>query len=74
MTVKYYDEYVANVTAKGAEELAKPATKTKVIESYNTIAAAYANTDKVKAKAYFAKTLALDPTNKYASDSLKSLK
>ena len=74
MTIKYYDAYVAKVTEKGPEELAKPTTTKKVIESYNTIAASYANTDKVKAKEYFAKTLALDPTNDYATKSLQLLK
>ena len=73
MTIKYYEEFVAKVTEKGPEELAKPATMKKVIEAYNTIAASYANTDKVKAKEYFAKTLALDPTNNYATESLKLL-
>jgi tetratricopeptide (TPR) repeat protein len=48
--------------------------KPKFIECYNNIAASYANTDKVKAKEYFEKTLALDPTNNYATESLKLLK
>ena len=74
MIIKYYQEYIDVVTAKGPEELAKPAIKTKFIESYNAIAAAYANTDKVKAKEYFAKTLELDPANEYATQSLKALK
>ena len=74
LTIKYYQDYINVVTAKGEEELAKPAIKTKFIESYNNIAAAYANTDKVKAKEYFAKTLAMDPANKYATESLKMLK
>jgi hypothetical protein len=74
MTIKYYEEFVAKATEKGPEELAKPTTMKKVIEAYNTIAASYANTDKVKAKEYFAKTLALDPTNNYATESLKLLK
>ncbi|WP_281322771.1 tetratricopeptide repeat protein [Flavobacterium aestivum] len=74
LTIKYYDEYVNVVTAKGPEELAKPAVIKKLIESYNTSAASYANTDKVKAKEYFNKTLAIDPTNQYALESLKSLK
>ena len=74
MIIKYYQEYIDIVTAKGEEELAKPAVKTKFIESYNAIAAAYANTDKVKAKEFFAKTLALDPANEYALQSLKALK
>jgi tetratricopeptide (TPR) repeat protein len=74
MMVKNYEEYVNIVTAKGPEELAKPAVIKKIVESYNTSAASYANTDKVKAKEYFNKTLAIDPTNQYAIDSLKSLK
>lgn len=48
--------------------------KPKFIEAYNLIAANYANFDKVKAKEYFNKTLALDPTNQYALESLKVLK
>lgn len=74
LTIKYYDEYVTKVLEKGAEEVAKPAVLKKVIESYNTIAASYANTDKVKATEYFNKTIALDPTNNYAIESLKLLK
>jgi flagellin-specific chaperone FliS len=58
------------------EELEKDIQKIKpkLIESYNNIAAFYANTDKVKAKEFFAKTLALDATNDYAIQSLKTLK
>nr|WP_281337495.1 tetratricopeptide repeat protein [Flavobacterium eburneipallidum] len=74
MTIKYYEEYVAKVTEKGPEELAKPAVVKKVVESYNSIAASYANTDKAKAIEYFNKTLALDATNSYATESLKLLK
>lgn len=74
MTIKYYDEFVRVVTEKGAEELAKPATVKKLIESYNTSAASYANTDKAKAIEYFNKTLAIDPANQYALDSIKALK
>lgn len=74
LTIKYYDEYVNVVTAKGPDELAKPAVMKKIVESYNTTAATYANTDIAKAKEYFNKTLAIDPTNQYAIDSLKSLK
>jgi Flp pilus assembly protein TadD len=70
--VEYYEEYLKIVTEKGSEEVAK--NKTKFIESYNSIASVYANTDKAKAKEYFAKTLALDPTNTYATDSMKILK
>jgi Tfp pilus assembly protein PilF len=74
MIIKYYQQYIDVVTEKGAEELAKPTVRTKFIESYNAIAAAFANTDKVKAKEYFNKTLTLDATNEYATQSLKQLK
>ena len=74
MMVKYYEDYLKVVTEKGPEELEKKAVKAKVIESYNNIAASYANTDKAKAIEYFNKTLALDPTNNYAIESLKTLK
>ena len=73
-TIKFYEAYVAAVTAKGAEETAKPAVIKKIAESYNTIGATYANTDKVKAVEYFNKTLAIDPTNAYALSSIKQLK
>ena len=66
-----YQKYVDMVVAKGDEEVAK--NKVKVMESYNSIAAHYANTDKAKAIENFNKTLALDPTNNYALTSLKSL-
>jgi cytochrome c-type biogenesis protein CcmH/NrfG len=72
LIIKYYEEYIKVVTEKGPEEVTKN-TK-KFIESYNNLAASYANTDKIKAKEYFNKTLTLDPTNNYAIESLKSLK
>ncbi|REG96343.1 tetratricopeptide repeat protein [Flavobacterium aquicola] len=74
MTIKYYNDYINIVTEKGPEELAKPATVKKLMESYNGAAASYANTDKAKAIEYFNKTLTLDPANQYALDSLKALK
>ena len=72
--VKNYEDYVAKVTELGAEEVAKDAVKAKIIESYNNIAASYANTDKAKAIEYFNKTLALDAANTYANESIKILK
>lgn len=74
MTIKYYETYIAKIFEKGPEELAKPTTTKKVIESYNTIAASYANTDTVKAIEYFNKTLTLDPVNPYATESIAKLK
>ena len=71
---KNYEAYLEKITAKGAEEMAKPSNKSKLIESYNNIGAHYANSDVTKAKEFFNKTLLLDATNAYATDSLKSLK
>lgn len=72
--VKSYQDYIDKTTQKGAEEVAKPAVKTKFIEAYNNIAVIYSKTDKVKAKEYLNKTLAIDPANQYALDALKTLK
>jgi cytochrome c-type biogenesis protein CcmH/NrfG len=72
--IKNYEEYITKITAKGAEELAKPATVKKIVEAYNSIGASYANTDKAKAIEYFNKTLVLDPANAYAQQSVKALK
>ena len=69
---KSYQDYVDQVTLKGAEELTK--NKAKIVEGYNQIGAFYANTDKAKAREFWNKTLALDPTNDYATSSLKALK
>ncbi len=74
LMIKYYQQYVDLVTQKGPEELAKSTVVSKLIESFNTMAAGYANTDKVKAVEFFNKTLAIDPTNAYAIQSIKSLK
>ena len=72
MMAKYYADYIDVVTIKGPEEVTK--NKAKFIESYNNMAAHFANSDKVKAKELLNKTLALDPTNAYALESLKILK
>ena len=71
MMATYYQQYIDAVTAKGEEEVAK--NKAKFIESYNNIASALANTDKVKAIEFFNKTLALDPANEFAMSSIKLL-
>lgn len=72
--VSSYESYIKALTTNGVEELAKPANKTKLVEAYNTIAANSADSDRTKAKEYFNKTLALDPTNAYALEALKTLK
>ncbi|WP_073244404.1 tetratricopeptide repeat protein [Flavobacterium flevense] len=71
--IKYYQEYIDHVTAKGPEELAKPNVKAKLLEAYSTMAAGYANFDKPKAIEYFKKALEVDPTNEYSIQALKTL-
>ncbi|MBM6499456.1 tetratricopeptide repeat protein [Flavobacterium macrobrachii] len=68
----YYQQYMDVVTAKGQEEITK--NKSKFVEAFNNMAAHYANSDKAKAKELFNKTLAIDPTNSYALESMKLLK
>ncbi len=71
---KSYEDYIRVVTEKGAEELAKEATKKKLVEAYNNIGAYYAAiNDKAKAKENFNKALALVPGDQFASQSLKAL-
>ena len=70
--IKNYESYIAKLTEKG--ELANATHKTKIVESYNNLAASYANKDKAKAIEYFNMTLAIDPTNDYATKSLATLK
>jgi hypothetical protein len=72
--INYYQQYIDIVTKKGPEEMAKAAVKGRVIKAYNTMAAGYANTDKVKAIEFFNKTLAIDPENGYALQSVEMLK
>ena len=72
MMAMYYQQYIDVVTAKGEEEVTK--NKAKFIESFNNIASALANTDKIKAKEMLNKTLLLDPANAYALEAMKLLK
>ncbi len=72
--VKSFEGYVQVVTKKGEAELAKESTKKKLIEAYNNIGIALAKIDKVKAKEYFEKVLALDPADETALSTLKILK
>ena len=74
LMVKYYEEYLTAVNTNGAEELTKPANKNKLIEAYNTLGGYYSKVDKVKAKEYFNKTLAMDSSNAYATEGMKMLK
>ena len=74
LMIKYYQQYIDIVTKKGPEEMAKATVKGKLVEAYNTMAAGYANTDKVKAIEFFNRTLAIDPENGYAKQSVEMLK
>lgn len=67
-----YQKFIDLVLVKSPEDIAK--NKAKLIESYNNMASHYANTDKAKAKELLAKTLAIDPANNYAIESMKLLK
>ena len=68
-----YQKYTELVTAKGDEEITK--NKTKLIESYNNSAAYYASKKElVTSKELLSKTLALDPANAFAIESMKTLK
>jgi tetratricopeptide (TPR) repeat protein len=67
-----YQKYIELTEAKGAEEVTK--NKAKMTESFNNMAAFYATNDKPKAIELLNRTIALDPTNAYALDALKTLK
>ena len=72
MMATLYQQYLDEVTKKGEEEVVK--NKNKCIGSYNNIGSFLANTDKVRAKEMFSKTLLIDPANAFAIESIKSLK
>jgi hypothetical protein len=74
LMIKYYQQYIDIVTKKGPEEMAKATVKGKLVEAYNTMAAGYADADKMKAIELFNKTLAIDPENGYAKQSVEMLK
>ncbi len=68
-----YQLYVDGVSLKGDAEITK--NKAKFIEAYNEIAENYARlNNKVKAKEFLNKTLALDPSNAFAIENMKLLK
>lgn len=65
-----YNEYIRIVTAKGTPD---EKLKANLIEAYSNAGAYYKVTDKVKAKDYFTKGLALDPNDEYIKEELKKL-
>jgi tetratricopeptide (TPR) repeat protein len=70
-----YEEYIKIVNGKGDAEKAKAPVKRNLIEAYTYVGAHYANTsDKAKAVENLQKLKEIDPTNKYANETLKALK
>jgi tetratricopeptide (TPR) repeat protein len=68
-----YQLFVDSISAKGEAEITK--NKAKFIEAYNEIAENYARlNNKVKAKEFLNRTLALDPSNAFAIENMKLLK
>ncbi|WP_264563855.1 tetratricopeptide repeat protein [Flavobacterium sp. N3904] len=74
LVTKNYEDFIATANKKDAAELSTKGMKAKLMEAYNNLGVIYSNTDKVKAKDSFTKTLGIDPANQYAIDQLKSLK
>ncbi|PWG82364.1 tetratricopeptide repeat protein [Pararcticibacter amylolyticus] len=72
LMVPFYEKYIA-VLAEKPEAMADARYKKNLAEAYNNIGAYYMRTNQAKAKEYFNKTIALDPTNTYAPEALKSL-
>lgn len=68
-----YEGYVKTVTAKGTEELSKPAVKENLFETYSFIGANYATTDKVKAIENFKKAAEINPNDTFVKESLQAL-
>lgn len=71
--VAAYMKYIEVVQAKGEAELAKESVKNGLIGAYSYIGSHYAVSDKAKAKEYFLKAQALDPTSQYIKESLQVL-
>ena len=71
LSIPFYEKFVTLVTVTKPEK-ATPNLK-NLVESYNYLGAAAIPTDKEKAKEYFNKTLALEPQNAYATQSIQQL-
>lgn len=69
---KSYDKYIEIVNTAGAAEVTKQSRN--LLEAYSNAGAYYAVTDKAKAKDYFTKALAIDPSDAYVKAELAKLK
>jgi tetratricopeptide (TPR) repeat protein len=67
----YYQQYLDSAEAHVDKQT--PAVKKNMVEAYNSIAGFTSTTDKVKAKLYWDKALAIDPQNATALSGIKSL-
>jgi Tfp pilus assembly protein PilF len=72
LAVPVYEKYIALATAK-PEKASTPANIRGLSEAYNYLGAIVSSTDKEKAKEWFNKTLAIDPSNANATENLKFL-
>jgi tetratricopeptide (TPR) repeat protein len=69
-----YEQYIIVLDKKGDAEKAKPSSKKGLIEALTHVGAYYANSgQKDKAVENLNKLLVVDPTNKYATETLKAL-
>jgi tetratricopeptide (TPR) repeat protein len=73
LAIPFYEKFIELVTVTKPEKGTTPANVRNLIEAYNSLASYYSIKDKEKAKEYLNKTLALDPQNAYAIQSLKIL-
>jgi len=72
LAIPFYEKYLEVLGAK-PENLTDAKNKNDLVETYNYLGASYARKDLAKSKAYFKKTLELDPANSYASETMKAL-
>ncbi len=73
LAVPHYESYITLVTVTKPEKAKEPAVIRNLIDAYNNLAAYHSATDKEKAIEFLNKTLALDPQNAYATETLKVL-
>lgn len=71
LSVPFYEKFITLVTVTKPEKAASNGKN--LVEAYNYLGASVSATDKEKAKEYFNKSLAIDPQNAYATESLKAL-
>lgn len=73
LAVPHYLKYIETVTVTRPEKATTPAAISNLIDAYNWLGSFYSANDVEKSKEYLNKTLALDPQNAYAIESLKIL-